>query len=115
MAFSSDGAQEGFSPSEDPSACCELNGEARMNRQFAIFSFDGTFRVSEGLGCLGRKINLSTCPNVTGVAQSRRFEDLGVAVLVLSEHVNRDFTLLRQASRKPRGPGVPIRTSASMS
>jgi collagenase-like PrtC family protease len=41
------------------------------------------------------KINLSTYQKVTEVAQARRYEDMGVDLIMLSEHVNRDFKALR--------------------
>ncbi len=41
------------------------------------------------------KINLSTYQRVSNVAQARRFEDLGVDLIMLSEHINRDFETLR--------------------
>jgi len=41
------------------------------------------------------KINLSTYQKVTEVAQARRYEDLGVDLIMLSEHINRDFKVLR--------------------
>jgi collagenase-like PrtC family protease len=40
------------------------------------------------------KINLSTYQRVSNVAQARRFEDLGVDLIMLSEHINRDFDTL---------------------
>jgi collagenase-like PrtC family protease len=41
------------------------------------------------------KVNLSTYQKVTEVTQARRFEDLGVDMIMLSEHLNRDFKALR--------------------
>jgi collagenase-like PrtC family protease len=41
------------------------------------------------------KINLSTYQKVTEVSEARRFEDLGVDLIMLSEHINRDFKTLR--------------------
>ncbi len=41
------------------------------------------------------KINLSTYQKVTEVTQARRFEDMGVDLIMLSEHLNRDFKTLR--------------------
>jgi collagenase-like PrtC family protease len=41
------------------------------------------------------KVNLSTYQKVADVAQARRFEDLGVDLIMLSEHANRDFKTLR--------------------
>jgi collagenase-like PrtC family protease len=41
------------------------------------------------------KVNLSTYQKVTEVAQARRYEDLGVDLIMLSEHINRDFKALR--------------------
>jgi collagenase-like PrtC family protease len=41
------------------------------------------------------KINLSTYQKVTEVTEARRFEDLGVDLIMLSEHINRDFKTLR--------------------
>lgn len=41
------------------------------------------------------KVNLSTFQKLTEVAQARRFEDLGVDLIMLSEHINRDFKTLR--------------------
>jgi collagenase-like PrtC family protease len=41
------------------------------------------------------RVNLSTYQKVTEVAQARRFEDMGVDLIMLSEHVNRDFKALR--------------------
>lgn len=41
------------------------------------------------------RINLSTYQKVSEVAQARRFEDMGVDLIMLSEHVNRDFKTLR--------------------
>ena len=40
------------------------------------------------------RVNLSTFQKVTDVAEARRFEDLGVDMLMLSEHINRDFKAL---------------------
>jgi hypothetical protein len=40
------------------------------------------------------KVNVSTFQKVATVAQARRFEDLGVDMLMLSEHINRDFKVL---------------------
>jgi collagenase-like PrtC family protease len=37
------------------------------------------------------KVNLSTYQKVAEVAQAQRFEDLGVDMIMLSEHINRDF------------------------
>jgi collagenase-like PrtC family protease len=41
------------------------------------------------------KVNLSTFQKVTEVGQVRRYEDLGVDLIMLSEHINRDFKVLR--------------------
>jgi collagenase-like PrtC family protease len=40
------------------------------------------------------RVNLSTFQKVSDVAEARRFEDLGVDMLMLSEHINRDFKAL---------------------
>jgi collagenase-like PrtC family protease len=45
------------------------------------------------------RVNLSTFQKVTEVAQARRFEDMGVDLIMLSEHVNRDFKALRAIRR----------------
>jgi collagenase-like PrtC family protease len=40
------------------------------------------------------KVNLSTFQKVAEVSQAQRFEDLGVDLIMLSEHINRDFKTL---------------------
>ncbi|HEX3028853.1 MAG TPA: U32 family peptidase [Clostridia bacterium] len=42
----------------------------------------------------GTKINVSTFQKVDSVAKAQRFEELGADIIMLSEHVNRDFKLL---------------------
>ncbi len=37
------------------------------------------------------KVNVSTFQKIAEVAQAQRFEDLGVDMIMLSEHINRDF------------------------
>ncbi|HEX2956786.1 MAG TPA: U32 family peptidase [Chitinispirillaceae bacterium] len=37
------------------------------------------------------KVNVSTYQKIAEVAQAQRFEDLGVNMIMLSEHINRDF------------------------
>lgn len=48
------------------------------------------------------KINLSTYQRVSNVAQARRFEDLGVDLIMISEHINRDFDTLRAIRKAVR-------------
>jgi collagenase-like PrtC family protease len=48
------------------------------------------------------KVNLSTFQKVTEVGQARRYEDLGVDLIMLSEHVNRDFKVLRAIRKAVR-------------
>lgn len=41
------------------------------------------------------KIKISTYQKINSVSMAKRFEDLGADALMLSEHVNRDFSLIR--------------------
>ena len=41
------------------------------------------------------RVNVSTFQKIAEVTQAQRFEDLGVDLIMLSEHVNRDFKVLR--------------------
>lgn len=43
----------------------------------------------------GTRMKVSTYQKVDSVAKAQRFEELGADVIMLSEHVNRDFNLLR--------------------
>jgi collagenase-like PrtC family protease len=43
----------------------------------------------------GTKMKVSTYQKVDSVAKAQRFEELGADVIMLSEHINRDFNLLR--------------------
>jgi collagenase-like PrtC family protease len=45
------------------------------------------------------KTKISTFQKVNNVQQAQRFEDLGVTALMLSEHINRDFRLLKDIRR----------------
>ena len=45
------------------------------------------------------KIKVSTFQKVGNVHQAQRFEDMGVTSIMLSEHINRDFKLLREIRR----------------
>jgi collagenase-like PrtC family protease len=42
------------------------------------------------------KINVSTFLKVNNLPQAQRFEDLGVSAIMLSEHINRSFKLLKE-------------------
>jgi collagenase-like PrtC family protease len=41
------------------------------------------------------KINISTYQKVSNVSQAKRFEDMGADMIMLSEHINRDFKMLQ--------------------